>query len=72
MDRQSGYVKGYVLVEFEKLEDAMRTVREGNDQELLGRRIQLDFAIVEGDLENEGRSRDSERERSPTRYGSLV
>lgn len=78
LDRQTGYVKGYILVEYGDLEEAQRAIEEGNGQEVLGREIQLEFAFVEGELgeindlqQDEKREREIERDDEGGRYGSL-
>jgi RNA-binding protein 8A len=78
LDRQTGYVKGYILVEYGDLEEAQRAIEEGNGQEVLGREIQLEFAFVEGELgeindlqQDEKRKREIERDDEGGRYGSL-
>jgi RNA-binding protein 8A len=46
LDRQTGYVKGYALVEYEKFEDADRAKREVDGTEFLGQILSADFAFV--------------------------
>lgn len=69
LDRQTGYVKGYALVEYKNLEEAKTAIRQGNGDELLGRELDIDFAFVQSPnlvqplKEQEERKRD----RSPQR-----
>ncbi|VVT55293.1 uncharacterized protein SAPINGB_P004524 [Magnusiomyces paraingens] len=58
LDRRTGYVKGYALIEFATPEEARAAVLDGDGAELLGRRINVDFAIVQptGKEENETQS----------------
>lgn len=74
LDRQTGYVKGYVLVEFGKLVEAQRALNEGQGEQVLGREILLDYAFVEdrNAVAGESGERGKARERSPSRYGSLA
>ncbi|TIB81514.1 RNA-binding domain-containing protein [Wallemia mellicola] len=45
LDRRTGYVKGYALIEFENYEDAKKAIDESNGTELLEQAIQADFAF---------------------------
>ena len=45
LDRQSGYVKGYALIEYERQEEARRAVNEMNGQIILGQAVLVDFAF---------------------------
>lgn len=47
LDRRTGYVKGYAFVEYQSVEEAQTAVLEGDGQEMLGRIIGVDFAMVE-------------------------
>lgn len=46
LDRQTGYVKGYALVEYQKFEEADRARRETDGMEFLDRKLSADFAFV--------------------------
>ncbi|KAG0140030.1 hypothetical protein CROQUDRAFT_665724 [Cronartium quercuum f. sp. fusiforme G11] len=46
LDRRTGYVKGYALVEYETRKEAERAIREGTGSELLEHKLQCDFAFV--------------------------
>lgn len=47
LDRQSGYVKGYALLEFNSLENAINAIKNLDNTELLGQTIFVDFAFTE-------------------------
>ncbi|CEJ85120.1 Putative RNA-binding protein 8A [[Torrubiella] hemipterigena] len=46
LDRRSGYVKGYALIEYATLEEARAAIDDANDSKLLDQTIQVDFAFV--------------------------
>ncbi|KAJ2160017.1 RNA-binding protein 8A [Coemansia sp. RSA 552] len=48
LDRQTGYVKGYALAEFEEFDDAKQAVEKGSGKKLLGLPLVVDFAFVKG------------------------
>lgn len=45
LDRQTGFVKGYALIEYGEYEQAEAAVRQMNGQEILGQAIRVDFAF---------------------------
>ena len=45
LDRRTGYVKGYALVEFGALEEAKKTIREFDGKEVSGRKVRVDWAF---------------------------
>ncbi|ORX69699.1 RNA-binding domain-containing protein, partial [Linderina pennispora] len=46
LDRQTGFVKGYALVEYEKLTEAEAAVSRGSGKRFLGQAVQVDFAFI--------------------------
>lgn len=56
LDRRSGFVKGYALVEFEHFEDAKAAMERMDGQEILGSIIHVDWAFrKEADRRTGGR-----------------
>ncbi|KAL2211371.1 RNA-binding domain-containing protein [Sarocladium strictum] len=46
LDRRSGYVKGYALIEYATLEEARAAIDGAHETKLLDQTIQVDFAFV--------------------------
>ncbi|KAK0746252.1 hypothetical protein B0T18DRAFT_390733 [Schizothecium vesticola] len=46
LDRRSGYVKGYALIEYATLEEARAAIDGANGEKLLDQTVQVDFAFV--------------------------
>ncbi|KAJ2394067.1 RNA-binding protein [Coemansia sp. RSA 2559] len=61
LDRQTGYVKGYALVEYASFEEASRAVEKASGKKFLGQPIMVDFAFVKD--EGRMRRRSGRRER---------
>ncbi|CAK7263020.1 hypothetical protein SEPCBS57363_000355 [Sporothrix epigloea] len=64
LDRRSGYVKGYCLIEYPTLKEARAAIDGANDTKLLDQTVQVDFAFVRpppaklrNEREREGRGR---------------
>ncbi|PFH61873.1 hypothetical protein XA68_16001 [Ophiocordyceps unilateralis] len=45
LDRRSGYVKGYALIEYATLEEARAAIDSAHDTKLLDQTVQVDFAF---------------------------
>ncbi|KAM0197830.1 hypothetical protein ACHAPA_003186 [Fusarium lateritium] len=57
LDRRSGYVKGYALIEYTTLEEARAAIDGAHDQKLLEQSISVDFAFVRPPPGKPGRGR---------------
>lgn len=59
LDRKTGYVKGYALLEYEQFEEAETAVKEMDGNELMEKPLHVNFAFKTG---NE-KKRDEKREK---------
>ncbi|KAF1981666.1 RNA-binding domain-containing protein [Aulographum hederae CBS 113979] len=70
-DRRTGYTKGYALVEYATVEEAMVAVQSAPKEELFERTLHVDFAFVRPPQEKNSRGRGNrnrgERRRSRSR-----
>ena len=56
LDRRSGFVKGYALVEFEAFKEAEQAKNALDGGDLLGQTIEVGWAFKKGDLASGGRA----------------
>ncbi|CBX91224.1 hypothetical protein IAQ61_010578 [Plenodomus lingam] len=64
LDRRTGYVKGYALIEFPTMDEAKAAIKGANGQELLEQKITVDFAFVRPPPAAKSRARDHDRRQS--------
>lgn len=79
LDRRTGYVKGYALIEYPTYDEALQAVNEANNVEFLGQTLSVAFAFVTGPSEStviptarprRRRNRSNSRSISPERSSS--
>ncbi len=46
LDRRTGFVKGYALIEYEKKEEALSAIKGMNGKKLLDQNINVDWAFM--------------------------
>ncbi|KAJ2083817.1 RNA-binding protein 8A [Coemansia sp. RSA 988] len=56
LDRQTGYVKGYAILEYATREEATAAVEKGSGKKLLGMPVLIDFAFVDSGHDEEERA----------------
>ncbi|ORY97492.1 hypothetical protein BCR43DRAFT_489864 [Syncephalastrum racemosum] len=67
LDRRTGFVKGYALIEYETLKEAQTAIDEANDTELFDQRLKVSYAFIkpseEDAVRGNGDRRSSHRSR---------
>ncbi|XP_064390287.1 RNA-binding protein 8A-like [Halichondria panicea] len=54
LDRRTGFIEGYVLVEYETFKEASKAIENMNGAKMLGQQIQVDWALLSLRLRGEG------------------
>ena len=57
LDRRTGFVKGYALIEYSQMSDAQGAIDEMNGAVLMGQEIQVDWAFRAGPSRSGGSNR---------------
>ncbi|CAG8607969.1 11616_t:CDS:2, partial [Acaulospora colombiana] len=66
LDRRTGFVKGYALVEYETYKEAKNAIDAVNGTKLLGKTLQCDFAFIRAPISaSTGIDRDSRDRGAP-------
>ncbi|KAI9270619.1 hypothetical protein BDA99DRAFT_502288 [Phascolomyces articulosus] len=61
LDRRTGFVKGYALIEYETLKEAQSAIDDANGSKFYDQTLQVDFAFTKPDEDTRGSRRTGDR-----------